>query len=66
MAKFQCNSSKTIIEVFATHDINGMRHNPSYTELAETVVQEEVPEVKPKKIVKKDPHSGMKLALEEE
>lgn len=58
MAKFQCNSSKTIIEVFATHDINGMRHNPSYTELAEKV-QEEVTEIKPKKTVKK-------LALEEE
>ena len=49
MAKFQCNSSKTIIEVFADHDINGMRHNPSYTELAE-VVQEEV---KAKKASKK-------------
>ena len=51
MAKFQCNVSKTIIEVFADHDVNGMRHNPSYTELAEVEVQEE--EVKPKKAVKK-------------
>jgi len=50
MAKFQCNVSKTIIEVFADHDVNGMRHNPSYTELAEVEVQEEV---KPKKAVKK-------------
>ena len=58
MAKFQCNVSKTILEVFADHDINGMRHNPSYTELAEKV-QEEVLEIKPKKAVKKP-------ALEEE
>ena len=58
MAKFQCNVSKTILEVFADHDINGMRHNPSYTELADEV-QEEVLEIKPKKAVKKP-------ALEEE
>jgi len=50
MAKFQCNVSKTIIEVFADHDVNGMRHNPSYTELAEVEVQEEV---KAKKASKK-------------
>lgn len=50
MAKFQCNVSKTILEVFADHDINGMRHNPSYTELTEEQQQEEV---KPKKAVKK-------------
>lgn len=62
MAKFQCNASKTIIEVFADHDINGMRHNPSYTEL----IEEQQEEVKPKKAVKKSvvfPQSG---SLEEE
>jgi hypothetical protein len=45
MAKFQCNASKTILEVFADHDINGMRCNPSYTELLE--VQQEVIKVVP-------------------
>lgn len=52
MAKFQCNASKTVLEVFVEHDINGMRLNPSYTELIE-VTEEEVLEIKPKKAVKK-------------
>lgn len=58
MAKFQCNASKTLVEVFTEYDINGMRLNPSYTELVE-VTEEEIPEIKPKKAVKKP-------ALEEE
>lgn len=42
MAKFQCNASKTVIEVFTEYDINGMRLNPSYTELTEEQQQQEV------------------------
>lgn len=49
MAKFQCNSSKTILEVFADHDINGMRCNPSYTELLEVQQQEVIKVVPPVK-----------------
>jgi hypothetical protein len=59
MAKFQCNASKTILEVFAEYDINGMRHNPSYTEL-----QEEADKPEPVVPVKKAPVK--KITLEEE
>lgn len=59
MAKFQCNASGTILEVTAEYDIIGMRHNPSYTELKEEVV-----EVLPVVPVKKAPVK--KIQLEEE
>lgn len=44
MAKFQCNSTKTLVEVFTEYDINGMRLNPSYTEVIE---EQEVVKVVP-------------------
>lgn len=59
MAKFQCNTSKTILEVFAEYDIIGMRHNPAYTEL-----QEEPAKSEPVATVKKTPVK--KITLEEE
>ena len=59
MAKFQCNVSKTILEVFADYDISGMRHNPAYTELTEESVK-----LEPVAQVKKAPVK--KITLEEE